>query len=173
MGGGSSTAAASSSSGGSFKDKSIHISHFRVGRILGKGGFGVVRAMHKNVGDDKGTWYAVKLMSKSKIMKRKSIDEVFNERNFLRNLRHPFICNAYYGFQDDMNVYLAMDLAVGGDLRFHMNHVTQSGPRTAKSCRGPRARSLKKKYRGGEVQLTGSPSPRSGRCGTSTSSPWG
>ena len=28
-----------------------------------------------------------------------------------------------------MNVYLAMDLAVGGDLRFHMNHVTQSGPR--------------------------------------------
>ena len=144
-----------------------------MGRILGKGGFGVVRAMYKNVGDDKGTWYAVKLMSKSKIMKRKSIDEVFNERNFLRNLRHPFICNACLPrLQDDMNVYLAMDLAVGGDLRFHMNHVTQSGPRNGEKLSRTESKKLKRNIKGGEVQLTGSPSPRSGRCGTSTSSPW-
>ena len=146
MGGGSSTAAKhlSFKEASSYDGKKINIGHFRVGRILGKGGFGVVRAMHKNVGDDKGTWYAVKLMKKAKIMKRKSIGEVFNERNFLRNLRHPFICNAYYGFQDDVNVYLAMDLAVGGDLRFHMNHVTESGPRDGQKLSRSESKKRKK-----------------------------
>ena len=102
--------------------------HFQSGRILGKGGFGVVRAMKKTTGKDKHTWYAVKEMKKKKIVKRKSVKEVFNERDFLKNLNHPFICNAYYGFQDEESIYLVMDIAVGGDLRFHMNHVTCSGP---------------------------------------------
>ena len=35
-------------------------------------------------------------------------------------LRHPFIVNMHYAFQDRENLYLAMDLMSGGDLRYHI-----------------------------------------------------
>lgn len=38
--------------------------------------------------------------------------------NLLRQLRHKFICNSHYAFQDDFNLYIIMDLARGGDLRY-------------------------------------------------------
>ena len=169
MGGGSSTAAKhlSFKEASSYDGKKINIGHFRVGRILGKGGFGVVRAMHKNVGDDKGTWYAVKLMKKAKIMKRKSIGEVFNERNFLKISGILSYATPTTDFRTSTCILLWTLLLVG--IRFHMNHVTESGPRDGQN---PRSESKKKE------RTSGGPTHRepftvNGRGGTSTSSPKG
>ena len=43
-----------------------------------------------------------------------------NERILLSQLKHPFIANIHYAFQDRENLYLVMDLLTGGDLRFHI-----------------------------------------------------
>lgn len=43
-----------------------------------------------------------------------------NELNLLKCLKHDFLINALFAFQDRENLYLLMDLVPGGDLRFHL-----------------------------------------------------
>ena len=66
-------------------------------------------------------FYALKEMSKVKIIDRKSEKNIKKEREFLSYLHHPFIVNMKYSFQDFDNLYLVMDLLKGGDLRYHIN----------------------------------------------------
>ncbi|CAD8060184.1 unnamed protein product [Paramecium sonneborni] len=85
--------------------------------IIGRGGFGKVwRAEHKKTKHQ----YAIKEMQKCKIINKKSIGSVMNERYLLSNLRHPFLVNMHTAFQDRESLYLVMDLMTGGDLRFHI-----------------------------------------------------
>ena len=64
--------------------------------------------------------YALKEMSKCKIINKKSVNSVLNERNMLCNINHLFIVNMIGAFQDRENLYLVMDLLTGGDLRYHI-----------------------------------------------------
>ena len=94
--------------------------HFALGPRLGQGGFAdVVSALKitNDVLEDKGTVYAIKIMSKKKACKRKMTAEIFTERRMLSELSYPFICNSKYMFQDDENVYMVMDYAGGGDVK--------------------------------------------------------
>ncbi|CAD8058338.1 unnamed protein product [Paramecium sonneborni] len=85
--------------------------------VIGRGGFGRVwRAEHKKTKHQ----YAIKEMQKCKIINKKSIGSVMNERYLLSNLRHPFLVNMHTAFQDRESLYLVMDLMTGGDLRFHI-----------------------------------------------------
>lgn len=59
-------------------------------------------------------------MYKTKIINKKSIHSVMNERKLLAELDHPFLINMNYAFQDKENLYLVMEYLNGGDLRFHM-----------------------------------------------------
>ena len=84
--------------------------------IIGKGGFGKVwRVKEKRTKE----LYALKEMSKTKIIDKKSEKSINGEREFLSYLHHPFIVNMHYAFQDHDNLYLVMDLLTGGDLRYH------------------------------------------------------
>ena len=51
---------------------------------------------------------------------KKSVDSIMNENQILDQLNHKFIINKKSSFQDKNYLYLLMDLATGGDLRFHM-----------------------------------------------------
>ena len=64
--------------------------------------------------------YALKEMSKVKIIDRRSEKSIKAEREFLAKLHHPFIVNMNCAFQDYENLYLVMDLLTGGDLRYHI-----------------------------------------------------
>ena len=64
--------------------------------------------------------YALKEMSKVKIIDRRSEKSIKGERLFLSKLHHPFIVNMACAFQDYENLYLVMDLLTGGDLRYHL-----------------------------------------------------
>ena len=64
--------------------------------------------------------YALKEMSKVRIIDRRSEKSIKGERDFLSILRHPFIVNMNCAFQDYENLYLVMDLLTGGDLRYHL-----------------------------------------------------
>jgi serum/glucocorticoid-regulated kinase 2 len=64
--------------------------------------------------------YALKELSKVKLFEKNSIRSVFSERKFLSHLRHPFIINMHYAFQDKENLYIVMDFKSGGDLRYYL-----------------------------------------------------
>ena len=59
-------------------------------------------------------------MSKVKIIDRRSEKSIKAEREFLSQLRHPYIVNMNYAFQDFENLYLVMDILTGGDFRYHI-----------------------------------------------------
>ena len=90
--------------------------------VVGRGGFGKVWMVKYKKTHQK---YALKEMSKVKIIDRKSEKSIRNEREFLSHLHHPFIVNMICSFQDYENLYLVMDLLTGGDLRYHICHKKQ------------------------------------------------
>ena len=87
--------------------------------IIGRGGFGKVWKVRLRKTNE---LFALKEMSKVKIIDRRSEISIMSERNLLSTLHHPFIVNMYFAFQDFYNLYLVMDLLNGGDLRFHIAH---------------------------------------------------
>ena len=97
---------------------SINRNNFKFLYVIGKGGFGRVWKIQskksKNI-------YALKEMSKLKIIDKKSEKSINSEREFLSKLHHPFIVNMHYAFQDKDNLYLVMDMLSGGDLRYHIS----------------------------------------------------
>ena len=90
--------------------------------VVGRGGFGKVWMVKYKKTKFK---YALKEMSKVKIIDRKSEKSIKNEREFLSKLNHPFLVNMICSFQDYDNLYLVMDLLTGGDLRYHICHKKQ------------------------------------------------
>lgn len=63
----------------------------------------------------------MKVMDKAKIITKKSVSSVLNEREILCRLNHPFIVNMHCAFQDRDNLYLLIDYLEGGDLRYYIN----------------------------------------------------
>ena len=59
-------------------------------------------------------------MFKVKVIDRRSEFSIISERNLLSKLKHPFIVNMHFAFQDFSKLYLVMDLLTGGDLRYHI-----------------------------------------------------
>ena len=100
------------------QSNSLHKNNFKFLYVIGKGGFGRVWKIQSKKTKIK---YALKEMSKLKIIDKKSEKSINSEREFLSKLNHPFIVNMHYAFQDKENLYLVMDLLNGGDLRFHIS----------------------------------------------------
>ena len=103
--------------GTTIKEEKITKSSFDFINIIGKGGFGkvwkVYSRKYKKV-------FAMKQMSKLKIIDKRSEKSVKSERDMLELMHHPFIINMHFSFQDTENLYIAMDLLTGGDLRYHI-----------------------------------------------------
>ena len=96
----------------------ISYSDFQFIRVIGQGGFGQVWDAQKRITKQR---FAIKELSKVRIVLRNSVHSVTNEVALLANLRHPFLVNIYYAFQTVENLYLCLDLLSGGDLRYHLN----------------------------------------------------
>ena len=96
----------------------MNSSNFEFLYIIGRGGFGKVWSVKSK---KTNKCYALKQMSKVKIIDKKSIKSINSEREFLSELFSPFIVNMHYAFQDKEYLYLVMDLLSGGDLRYHIS----------------------------------------------------
>lgn len=84
---------------------------------LGKGTFCKVMAVENTV---TGEIMALKYCYKERLLEKKAINHIIQERGLLEDLCHPYICNLRYSFQDPQYVYMVLDLMTGGDLRVHM-----------------------------------------------------
>ena len=70
-------------------------SHFNFMYCIGKGGFGKVWKvqMKKN-----NQLYAMKEMAKARIISKRSVESVINERIILTELKSQFLVNMYFAF---------------------------------------------------------------------------
>ena len=80
---------------------------------LGKGSFGHVFLIEKKDTLEK---FALKILDKEKIYRRKLEKYAFTERNILMNISHPFIAKLYYAYQTHEKLALVMDYCPNGDL---------------------------------------------------------
>ncbi|PKY44630.1 kinase-like protein [Rhizophagus irregularis] len=98
-------------------DAEVELSHFHLLRSVGKGAFGKVRVVqHKQT----KTLYALKYINKAKCIKMRAVENIIQERRLLEEIEYNLVCNLRYAFQDDENLFMVLDLMLGGDLRFHL-----------------------------------------------------
>lgn len=70
---------------------------FNFSFVVGKGGFGKV---WKVTLKKTSQIYAMKEMHKSKVIEKRSVHSVMNERSLLSKFKHPFLVNMAFAFQD-------------------------------------------------------------------------
>ena len=100
-----------------FNSIEVNKNHFNFDYVIGRGGFGKVWKVELR---KEKKLYAMKEMAKARIISKRSVNSVMNEKKFLCQLQHPFLVNMHYAFEDRDNLYLVIDLMSGGDLRFHI-----------------------------------------------------
>ncbi|XP_006028226.1 serine/threonine-protein kinase 32A isoform X1 [Alligator sinensis] len=101
-----------------FEDsEEVTFDHFEILRAIGKGSFGKVCIVQKN---DTKKMYAMKYMNKQKCVERNEVRNVFKELQIMQGLEHPFLVNLWYSFQDEEDMFMVVDLLLGGDLRYHL-----------------------------------------------------
>nr|XP_060499015.1 serine/threonine-protein kinase 32C [Panthera onca] len=106
-----------------FDDKEdVNFDHFQILRAIGKGSFGKVCIVQKR---DTEKMYAMKYMNKQHCIERDEVRNVFRELEILQEIEHVFLVNLWYSFQDEEDMFMVVDLLLGGDLRYHLQQNVQ------------------------------------------------
>eukprot|EP00461_Guttulinopsis_vulgaris_P000324 UN00324 len=107
----------------------VTVKDFTSYRVLGRGGFGAVHACKKI---NSGVFYAMKCVNKKLVKVKNALDNILEERNVLAMMQSTFVTNLKYALQDEDNLYLIMDLMLGGDLKFHLINCGKFSERRAR-----------------------------------------
>ncbi|KAK3750789.1 hypothetical protein QZH41_015332, partial [Actinostola sp. cb2023] len=95
----------------------VNFDHFQILRAIGKGAFGKVCIVQKK---DTKAMYAMKYMNKNACLKKDAVRNVLRELEILQHIEHPFIVNLWFAFQDEEDMFMVVDLLLGGDIRYHL-----------------------------------------------------
>lgn len=107
----------------------VNVNDFELVRVIGKGSFGKVTLVRKK--DDRQL-YAMKVLSKPNIVKRKQVEHTKTERRVLGAINHPFIVKMHYAFQSDSKLYFVLDYCAGGELFYHLSRMKKFPEHMAK-----------------------------------------
>ncbi|XP_016403211.1 serine/threonine-protein kinase 32B-like [Sinocyclocheilus rhinocerous] len=76
--------------------------------------------------------YAMKYMNKQKCIERDEVRNVLRELQVMQHLQHPFLVNLWFSFQDEEDLFMVVDLLLGGDLCFHLQKKVGFNEQTVK-----------------------------------------
>lgn len=102
---------------------------FEIIKMLGKGTFGEVFQVKKK---DSSRIYAMKVLDKKYIAKKKEIAHTLGERNILIAAKGPFIVPLKFTFQTPVDLYFVFDYMAGGELFFHLQNERKFGEERTK-----------------------------------------
>jgi serum/glucocorticoid-regulated kinase 2 len=86
----------------------------------------------KRVGKERGALFAMKILRKQHLVKRRQIERTRTERKVLSVVDHPFIMKLHYAFQTEDKLYLVLDYCPGGELFFHLSRFRRFPERVAR-----------------------------------------
>ncbi|KAF9263570.1 Pkinase-domain-containing protein [Marasmius fiardii PR-910] len=102
-----------------YSSNSIKIREVEVGpssflkiKMLGKGDVGKVYLVREKKSDK---LFAMKVLSKSEMIRRKKIHRALTEQEILASANHPFIVTLYHSFQSQSYLYFCMEYCMGGE----------------------------------------------------------
>lgn len=107
----------------------VHAITYRVGKMLGKGGFASVYEVEDL---NNGVSLACKVTSRSSLQRKKYYDKFVSEVKIHKGLNHMNIVKVTNVFKDNMNYYIVMEKCSGGtltDLVRRRKHLTETEAR--------------------------------------------
>lgn len=115
-------AIADADTGSEIKDEKVSLEDFDMLSVIGKGGFGKVLLVRKKDTREK---FAMKVLLKDFIIKRKEVQHTKVEREILATVSHPFLVSLHHAFHTQSKLYLIVDFVSGGELYFHLRKKKQ------------------------------------------------
>ena len=98
--------------GNKFKEAIVTPQSFEKIKVLGRGDVGTVYLVRER---KTNRLYAMKIFSKSDMIRRKKIKRILAEQEILATSNHPFIVTLYHSFQTEDYLYLCMEYCMGGE----------------------------------------------------------
>ena len=95
------------------KKVNVSLDNFLLLSVIGKGSYAKVVLVKKK---EAGEIFALKILKKKNIEKRKQEEHIITERNILVELQHPFIVKLKYSFQNERKLFFALEYCPGGEL---------------------------------------------------------
>ncbi|KAJ0398080.1 hypothetical protein P43SY_001170 [Pythium insidiosum] len=99
---------------------SMSVNDFDLLSVVGKGAYGKVFLAKKKGGRNAGRVYAMKVLRKSDVFRKKQVEHTKSEQRILKHVEHPFVVRLRYAFQNHHKLYLVMDYYSGGSLFVHL-----------------------------------------------------
>lgn len=90
---------------------------FDLVRTLGTGSFGRVMLIKKKTN---GSYYALKILEKRRVVKTKQVEHTLNEKKILNAIHFPFITQLLCAFKDNANLYMVIEYVNGGEMFTHL-----------------------------------------------------
>ncbi|ETV99069.1 AGC protein kinase, variant [Aphanomyces invadans] len=102
---------------------SMSVADFDLLSVVGKGAYGKVFLARKKAGRNAGRIYAMKVLRKEDVFRKKQVEHTMSEQRILKHVEHPFVVHLRYAFQSDYKLYLVMDYYHGGSLFVHLKQL--------------------------------------------------
>ncbi|XP_070070555.1 cAMP-dependent protein kinase catalytic subunit 3 isoform X2 [Drosophila takahashii] len=93
--------------------RKYHLDDYQIIKTVGTGTFGRVCLCRDRISEK---YCAMKILAMTEVIRLKQIEHVKNERNILREIRHPFVISLEWSTKDDSNLYMIFDYVCGGEL---------------------------------------------------------
>lgn len=97
----------------------VSLRDFEIIKVIGRGSFGRVLLVKSHLDQN---LYAMKVLSKDKLLKTNQIFHTKTEREIMERVSHTFIVRMHFAFQSEYKLYLVTEFMQGGELFFHIQN---------------------------------------------------